>query len=364
MVHDRNQANKLQSIQVLRAVAALLVVAFHACGEVVKHGWAVTAAAGIGTYGDFGVDIFFVVSGFVMASTTKNRATSIESAKRFILFRIIRIVPLYWTATTLFVLLLLVEPRMFGAASFNFGHVVSSYAFIPWRNPFGQPAPVLNVGWTLNYEMWFYLVYAALICMTRHRVIAISALFCATSFLSVFGLSNVVFQTYTSPIVLEFVFGAIIGSLYSGKFRLSSGSAVALFAIAAGTLSVCGEHVDNLNRFALFGIPAACFVATAVALEARMHWPAPMQKIGDASYSLYLTHVFTVPVTVKLLAAIDIHHRLPGDIVCATGALLSIIVGLICYQGLEKPLGRALKDSVRVRRRPLATYNKTPEQVP
>jgi peptidoglycan/LPS O-acetylase OafA/YrhL len=364
MVHDKNVPRKLQSIQVLRAVAAFLVVAFHACGEVLKHGWVVTFATSIGIYGEFGVDIFFVVSGFVMATATQNSTRSAEAAKRFILSRIGRIVPLYWAATTLFVALLLVAPRMFGAASFNLEHVISSYAFIPWRDPFGHPAPILNVGWTLNYEMWFYLVYTVLICVTMHRVIALSILFCATSFLCNFGLSNVVFQTYTSPIVLEFVFGAVIGSLYSRTFHLSAGSAVALFAIAAVGLAAYGGHVDNVNRFALFGIPAACFVASAVAFEGRLHWPKPMQMVGDASYSLYLTHVFTVPVTVKLFAAIDTHHRLPGSIVCATGILLSVIVGFACYEGLENPLGRLLKNRVGTRHVPVSTYEKTRESVP
>lgn len=355
MVHDRIPGHKLQSIQVLRAVAALLVVAFHACGEVIKHRWAVTAAAGIGTYGEFGVDIFFVVSGFVMARTTQSSPRSTEAAKRFLLSRILRIVPIYWAATSLFVVLLLVEPSMFGAPSFNLEHVIASYAFIPWRNQSGQPAPVLNVGWTLDYEMWFYLVYAVLICMTRHRVFAIGVLFCATSLLGASGLQNVAFQTYTSPIVLEFVFGAIIGALCSRQFRLSAGGAVAPLAIAAGVLAAYGEHVDNVNRFALFGIPAACFVLAAVALEARFHWPMLMQKIGDASYSLYLTHVFTVPVTVKLLAAIDIHHRLAGNIVFAASVLVSVIVGLACYERLEKPLGRVLKSSIGTRRPPIPT---------
>jgi len=88
-------------------------------------------------------------------------------------------------------------------------------------------------------------------------------------------------------------------------------------------------------------MPAALLVA--VALETRIHWPASLYKVGDASYSLYLMHVFTVPVAVKVPGMLDTHHRLPGSVVCAASVLLSVGIALLGYRAIEKPLGRALR---------------------
>ncbi|MBN3804524.1 acyltransferase [Paraburkholderia sp. Ac-20336] len=343
MPDDSRSIHKLKSIQVLRALAALLVVTFHASANIVRHGWTIAAAQVIGGYGEIGVDIFFVVSGFVMAATTQHTVQSAQAARGFIVSRLTRIVPLYWITTSCFVMLLIVAPRVFGAATFSLPHVIASYAFIPWRNPLGEPAPVLNVGWTLNYEMWFYLVYAVAILVAQRRVALISAFFCAASLLGLVGFTNIALRTYTSPITLEFVFGVIVGTLYTRGMRLSALHAAIMLAVALAALWLPGPHVEDAIRFLSFGMPAALLVAAAVAVETRIRWPASLYKVGDASYSLYLMHVFTVPVAVKVLSMLDTHHRLPGSVICAASVLLSVGIALLGYRTIEKPLGRALR---------------------
>ena len=343
MPAEHHALHKLKSIQVLRAVAALLVVVFHASANIVRHGWTIPVAQLIASYGEIGVDIFFVVSGFVMSVTTSNMPRSAQAARAFIVSRLTRIIPLYWATTSFFVALLIVAPRVFGAATFSLSHAIASYAFVPWRNPLGEPAPVLNVGWTLNYEMWFYLVCAAAIWIARRRVAMISAFFCATSLLGLIGVTNVVLRTYTSPIVLEFVFGVIIGTLYARRVRVSVSAAFVMLAVALAALWVLGPRMEDANRFVSFGMPAALVVTAAVALEERIRWPAWLNQVGNASYSLYLTHVFTVPVAVKMLDMLDTHRRLPGSVICAVSVLLSVCVALLCYHGIEKPLGRTFR---------------------
>lgn len=343
MRRENNPTGRLRSIQALRAIAALLVVVFHAISNIQRHGWLATGVNWIGTHGEFGVDIFFVVSGFVMTSATQNSPQSFASSGRFILSRLKRIVPLYWIATTVFVVLLLVAPHLFGAATFELPHVLASYMFVPWRNPAGEVAPVLNVGWTLNYEMWFYAAYAVAICTTRRRVTAITIFFCVTSGLSALGISNVAFQTYTSPIVLEFVFGAIVGSLYVRGFRFPLIGAIVLLSAACCMLIALDKVTGESHRFVVFGIPAALLVSGAVGLETRVRWSRAAQSIGDASYSLYLSHVFTVPIAVKLMTKFDVHHRLSGNLVCAASTVFSVCVALACYRWLERPLVRAVE---------------------
>ena len=96
------------------------------------------------------------------------------------------------------------------------------------------------------------------------------------------------------------------------------------------------------NRFIVFGLPAFAIVFIAIALEARIRWSRFLGKLGDASYSLYLTHVLSVPVALKVMQMVDGQHRLPGDVVCIAVVVGSVIVAFACHRLLERPMTRSV----------------------
>ena len=196
---------RMESVQALRAVAALLVVGFHGLGMATRAGWPAPPP-----FGAFGVDIFFVVSGFVMVLTTQARTTP----AKFLGDRIARIVPLYWVITTPKVGLKLAIPTL-GALKFNLAHVLPSYAFFPWLDQLGDPYPVVYVGWTLNYEMLFYVAFAALMLDANRLALMFGAAVIAGMLSG--GAGPLAWQTWTDPILLEFVMGLAIGLVYVGK---------------------------------------------------------------------------------------------------------------------------------------------------
>ena len=133
-------SRSIQSVQALRALAALLVVFEH---------------VDMAKVGAFGVDIFFVISGFVIAYVSRT-----DTPARFMLKRLFRIIPLYWSATVLVFLVACLAPWALKSTTNDLGDLIKSLLFIPYMKDSGAVQPVLFLGWTLNYEMFFYAIFA------------------------------------------------------------------------------------------------------------------------------------------------------------------------------------------------------------
>jgi peptidoglycan/LPS O-acetylase OafA/YrhL len=352
LTSDAKSMPRLASLQVLRAIPALAVVVLHASGKSMSYGWDSHSLHSISKYGNAGVDIFFVISGFIMVVILRDAPRGLITARSFFIARLNRIVPLYWLLTTAWIALLILFPSAFGLSRFNLWHTLASLFFIPSANPMGVIAPDLDVGWTLNYEMWFYVLFTALVCITRHRIVAIFGLITLVSTLGFLHKSlgshgfNAIYQTYTNSIIMEFAFGCVLGGLYIRKMEIHTVAAVACAAVtvlffASPLFAIATD--SGQNRFLVYGLPALSVVALAVSLEHRVPWNRFLQHLGDASYSLYLTHAFSVPATVKLLQLVDRTHRLPGILVCIAAIGVSVFVALMAHRYLEKPLGRLVR---------------------
>jgi len=163
---------KIQTLQSLRALAALLVVFDHASLGIQRLGlFAQVPFLGL-FLGSQGVAIFFIISGFIItytADTPDDRVSYTESAAHFAKRRIARLVPLYWPLT-----LLVAVPAFFSGAAgrqeISAGHLLKSLFFVPYVNGHGDMVPIFLLGWTLNYEMAFYALFAVLMLMLPHRV--------------------------------------------------------------------------------------------------------------------------------------------------------------------------------------------------
>lgn len=345
------RAGKFRSIQALRALAALGVVAYHTNGLVMGAGWLPHFFHAASLYGEIGVDIFFVISGFVIATVTHELPTGFASARSFIAARLARVVPLYWVLTALFIALVVFAPQALVNVPLSVGHTIASLLFIPAFNHAGKIEPDLYVGWTLQYEMWFYLIFAVALCFLRRRILGVGLFLVATCLLNRLPVPGAAFATYTNPLVLEFVFGCGLGWWYAMGRRIHPVAGIAALAIALGSHELLRPVLTEANRFWVFGLPALALVALCLSIERRVRWGALSQTIGDASYSLYLTHVFAVPIGIRSLLVIDSGHRMRGDLACVFVVLVSVAIGLASYRWLERPLLALFRRAGKVRAR-------------
>lgn len=342
---------KILSIQYLRAAAALMVVFFHADGMAQEyfhfHGL---------PFGAAGVDIFFVISGFIMWITTASERTTPAS---FAVNRIIRIVPLYWAMTLLLYggWLIFRDP----ATVPSLWNLIRSLLFIPFVSPrTGEIQPLLIAGWTLNFEMFFYAVFAlALLIARRHRAVfvctVLSALVVSTLFVPPSGPFAL---TYTSPLLIEFMIGCLLGVMYERKALPRPAVAVFLLATGCGLLLTSGMlSAANISasRFFHWGLPAFLIVTGALALEPKLKdWRLPM-LLGDASYSIYLTHgvVLSAVKSAVVFSGNGAPSLLAGGFILA-GCLASVVGGVLAYRMIEMPLVAICKNLAAVVRRPAA----------
>ncbi|SIQ10967.1 exopolysaccharide production protein ExoZ [Rhizobium sp. RU35A] len=327
----------LYGIQYLRAIAALAVVLFHAA-ERSGENFAIGAA---------GVDVFFVVSGFIMMVISHNRQ---QTPASFLRERILRIVPSYWIVTSIMV---------FGGALglfpnlvLDLPHLIGSYFFLPVPSPNGGALwPVLVQGWTLNYEMFFYLAFAATLLLPEGRRLAALALLfgllVATGLMIDAPGEPLLF--YTQPILLEFLAGAVIGRLWLGGQvpRTETG----LMLIAGAVLAFAAIYLTNMDFSTAICAPLAiALVLGVLALEKGEALPPlpGLAYLGDASYSIYLWHTLAISVVLKIGLALS----LPAPLIAWIGALAGTLLGILCYEGLERPLQHFIKHRRLVIRRP------------
>jgi len=343
--------SKIADIQLLRAGAALLVVLCHGSGELLKtpNAAALSILELMTQKGLFGVDIFFVVSGFIMYSISNRRLEEVGYAGQFLADRIIRIAPLYYVVITLMICVTILAPGLKHHNPLNIEYILSSYCFVPTINPITKaPEPIIGIGWTLNYEMFFYSIFAFSILVFRRRAFyAIIAILIGSYIIGrVFPVNEIVFQSWTHSIILEFMFGILIARLYTSSWRLPGLIAALLVAGGAIAWMSLGPSTEGFAyRGFIWGVPAALIVGGLVLSSrdrTREKGPvfAGLIVVGDASYSLYLTHLFVMRIFVVIFS----HTRLTGIaytclylIVFTLGA---ICVAVLSYRYFELPTNR------------------------
>ncbi|BEU21798.1 acyltransferase [Paraburkholderia sp. 22B1P] len=337
---------KLDSIQVLRAVAALLVVFCHGAGEVSGHGasasqlWPLVNAKGL-----FGVDIFFVVSGFVMMYIISGQRPGSKTAAWFISERIVRVVPLYWTATLLSVGIGLALPALKHKNCYEVAYVLRSLFFVPSRNPMtGAPEPVLGLGWTLNFEMFFYVVMALVLLIGIRRVyLAVAAIFVTLVALGAWvNPEYAILKSWTHTIILEFVFGVLFAQLRLSGFRIGAPAQIALIVAGVAGWLLVGPPADGAfdMRGLVWGPPAAAIFAGVVMGRHDIAYPKLLLLIGDASYSLYLTHLFIMRASSLLVDHLSVGPALRVVLFFAIFIPGALCFAVLSYRKLEMPTMR------------------------
>jgi peptidoglycan/LPS O-acetylase OafA/YrhL len=342
-----NQANPairetLSGVQALRAMAAAAVAVAHTGSEFDGH-LALPGLLPNLVYGAAGVDLFFVISGFVMVYASERLFGRDGAFRAFMIRRIIRIVPLYWAMTT--VMLLYVWARGFTPSDASPALAFWSYLFIPYPRPSGAVNPLYALGWTLNYEMMFYLAFGCALFARRHIAVLI-----VSSVLLAFAIAHALVSRlpdqiafWTNPIILEFVFGMALALLYRCGVRLPQPMA---YLLAAAALAIFfGTLTSNPQpRWLVWGVPAAMLVASVTLANRSAFVPATVIALGDASYALYLTHPAVNVITrhAAWKGAYIPPATAPWLYLIAT-VLLSILVAFAVHYWAERPVSEYLK---------------------
>lgn len=293
----------MTGIQALRGIAALMVVACHL---------GVTAGVSLPPFLSSGVDIFFVVSGFVMMALASH-----HSPLPFIRDRVIRIVPLYWVLTL----------AVCAIGHHSLQDLAKSLAFIPYHGARGM-FPIIGPGWSLNIEMGFYLLFSLCLLLKDRRamVIAMGAVLVPVALLHSHVEADSIASFYANSRLLEFLFGMVLGLAYlEGWLTRRRWAGVAL--IVTGFVLIAPLP-------ALWGAP---LIVGGAILAEGLPLPRILLVLGDASYSLYLTHVLTIEMLHRAW-----HERAPAIFFAAT-LVACIAAAVLCYNMIERPMIRLAK---------------------
>jgi exopolysaccharide production protein ExoZ len=347
----------LESLQYLRGLAAMLVVFYHAVGQLVIP----TGSFHVPQIGAAGVDIFFVVSGFVMFWTTRGRTLAPGD---FMLKRLIRIAPLYWFFTLAVAAVAFAVPQLLRATHFNTWHILMSLLFVPVWHPFipreveGAISPIIVPGWTLNLEIVFYLLFAlTLKARASLRPWLLSILLIALYVAARTVLWPTSLRFYGTDLLAEFMAGVVLACLIDRLPRGGSRGWAALFAVALPVMLALDYARPPLPQSIFLGVPALLCVLAALQVERAGALPSSrvLGLLGDASYSIYLSHIFVI-AGVRIVA-----NAVGYDLALFAGVPFLVLtlataatVGFAVHGLIEKPLLAAVNRAVRGNRRPPA----------
>lgn len=343
MVSSQNTApTRLHNVQALRGLAAILVLLSHILIIDRKYSGDPVMPDALG-FGLVGVDLFFVISGFIMVYITAQwKSASPKKIPEFLFARAARIYPIYWIISAALLALYLVRPEMVFSATENPPHILKSFLLLP-----DEQYPLLEVGWTLVHEMGFYIVFAALLLLPRTLrfwgLLVWTALICAGRLLN-FEQLGPVSEILFHPLSFEFIAGALTAYIYlSGRVRgagLMIVAALIWFAVSIVLIdNFALTFYHNWARVAIYTIPACLLILGLTTLEhTSKQLPKWSVTLGDWSYSLYLTHVLTLTVIGRLWTNFAKPGALDNIAMAIVMVVAAIAVASAVYYLIEKPM--------------------------
>lgn len=348
----KKASSKIDSLQAIRAFAAIAVMLFHGT-QIINERIDYLFLDNIFMAGFSGVDVFFVLSGFIIlyTSSTGNNNTTIFLKKRFI-----RIYPIYWIVTALLMAAFFISPSTEQSYKGDITTILGSFALFP------QSKYIVGVAWTLTYEVIFYLVFA--VTYFRKPVFLFYAFIGWVSIIFIFYIFNiktdfVLIHVFTNPIILNFTLGCLVAYSYKRYSKLSFsnwffwGGLILFFLMwvifyQLKTLDV-SIFSGDMARVYLFGIPSAILIFGALYLPSAV--PQLLVYLGDASYSLYLIHGTVLSSLIKVVIKLNISSlfdNFSGATVLFIGTL---IISCLFYSAVERPLLKFLNNPAKWNRR-------------
>ena len=327
-------------MQCLRGIAAILVLLFHFAPQLERYGLS-HILPGIGKWGFWGVDIFFVLSGFVIALSSERLFGGLDGFK-FILKRSLRVFLGYWPALALWM----------GAAGILGWSINDNKLLVSWFLLSGSMTDyALPIAWSLYYELLFYVVFFALIVLVAPRLRSI-VIQIGASLLLAWCLAWIVFwpedvmagiQPYRgvlSAYALEFFAGVFI---YKARTVLAgcrlAVAPLLMFAFTALVVGAQSPWFDKIEilRAGTYGFAAVAVVAAAVCLEGGAYSKA-LCVIGDSSYSLYLTHIFIINLMTDFVVRFFGFDSWLGELTILLTPFIAVVFAIFWYRLIERPI--------------------------
>jgi exopolysaccharide production protein ExoZ len=349
---------KIESLQMLRGVAVLMVLAYHmgtyeakACTDPLLGHFAKIGAAG--------VDIFFVISGFVMIMISNRAKNSEDRPGNFLLHRAVRIYPIYWFYTSIALTVFYFHPSLVRRdGGIGETSLLRSILLFPDRG-----APIIGQGWTLIHEMYFYVGFTLILTggrKYRKKLLllwaGILSLICYVLPTSWFGSSissNVFLKLVFNPLTFEFLGGCMLAYVIARNWTRWAKTifilGVCLLLISPTTMYWVGATSQEL----FFGIPALLIVYGAVAMERNFGFTGPrfLRVIGDASYSIYLSHIFCLSASVLVWKSFKWVGVMDNLVILAMMVVVSLAAGIFSYRFIERPSQRFFRNLLNKKNR-------------
>ena len=346
---------RIRNLQALRIYAAIPVVLYHTKFSI----------AGIRPIGIFGVHMFFLLSGYIMASICDGDNAA------FVRRRLIRIIPLYWTLTLALYTVAWKFPHLMNATQALPSELLKSLFFVPFAKSNGLYQPILFVGWTVNYEMFFYMMLSVAVLINKRRAALLGASIMITvmAICSLFAGRSAIARFYSDSILLECVLG--LATYYFVRYaakRLTPAMKPALLIVAISALIVLPsieefgilEHIPAILRYG----PASFVLIASVCLLAVIgadFKDGVIVLLGDASYVMYLTHAYVVLFLDRVVGrALPIFH-VDKPIGCLMAMACVMPLSVFLYLKIDKPTVRYLNKALCGRRRTDPSITAAPE---
>jgi len=339
-------SNKILNIQALRGIAVILVIAFHLQGNEAKYCHGYTILPDFLTIGSSGVDLFFVISGFMMVTITSGCFQKTGAIYRFLYHRVTRIYPMYWFYSILMLVIYLIQFRT--GNNTRITSITSSFLLLPQSH-----LPLMVVGWTLVHEIYFYVVFSILLAVHERWLLALLTIWGIASIIGgLIPCENVTIKLITNPLTLEFIFGCFIALIHFSKkpsleFAKYLGWPLLFISFVGWLLaySVCIKNgVQPVSsgwlRIVVFGIPSVLLLYALVTLEKYSSWLLPnwLISIGDASFSLYLSHLLIIAAIGRIWQKLGIVGFWVNGAVLGAMFLTVLPIGMASFRFIERPL--------------------------
>ena len=350
---------KIEAIQLLRGFAALAVVGIHSLAFELKYSGGDLLLPQWFRFGETGVDLFFVISGFVMVTVTRGRFGRAEEVVRFLWGRVTRIYPTYWFYFFVTLSVFLVKPSWVNSSLPVQSNLWAS--FFLWPH---ETMPLVVVAWSLIFELWFYIVFAVLLffpervllpflCAWATVIVAMNLYLVAQQT----GVTQPVAVIVTHPYTCEFILGSLAALLLRTAIIARLPTRLYWAILVVVVVAIVQAHVAGalnhgyLTRALVLGVLYAALLASCVVLERRgsLRIPALLRLNGDMSYTVYLSHLLVLSVIGKIWFAIGPVSGLWDNFVACTIMYTAVLVyGWVGYRLIERP---AVEYSHRLRAR-------------
>ena len=347
----------INSIQFLRGFAALAVVVHHTGGYVKRYFEPTLLFEDKFSIGFAGVDLFFVISGFIIHFTSKNYLNNPSKLKEYLKKRLIRVYPIYWIITTILFISSWLIVEILDKNIFSIGYPNTLIAYIQTYLLLPLHFAINPVTWTLSYELFFYLCFAILIISERLWIIP--ALILAVSFYNIFidvpeivevklNYFNFIFSGYN----FEFMFGFLIYPLYE-KIKLSNIISVILLIISISIIALFGYDIgdyDSYKRVLTFGLPSGLILLSLLNLENNnaISFPKITLTLGDASYALYLIHFPMMLLMNKIPQILGYNFSAIQEVWYSYFIIISMVISSIyVHKWIEMPVAKKLNSLLK-----------------